>query len=171
MKKFKKLLLLLLVCTTLTTLTACGEKNIEGNLTDIMGKVYEKMDAEVKADDKPMVETVNILEKMEGMTDEDVLANVEYTIGTKDIDYKEIYESRPMMSSIAYSVVLVRMEDNADIEAAKEAIKENVNPRKWMCAEVAEEDVIVKSKGNLIILIMVENETLREKIEEGFDNL
>lgn len=171
MKKFKKLLLLLLVCTTLTTLTACGEKNVEGNLTDIMGKVYEKMDAEVKPDDKPMVETVNILEKMEGMTDEDVLANVEYTIGTKDIDYKEIYESRPMMSSIAYSVVLVRMEDNADIEAAKEAIKENVNPRKWMCAEVAEEDVIVKSKGNLIILIMVENETLREKLEEGFDNL
>lgn len=171
MKKFKKLLLLLLVCTTLTTLTACGEKNVEGNLTDIMGKVYEKMDAEVKPDDKPMVETVNILEKMEGMTDEDVLANVEYTIGTKDINYKEIYESRPMMSSIAYSVVLVRMEDNADIEAAKEAIKENVNPRKWMCAEVAEEDVIVKSKGNLIILIMVENETLREKIEEGFDNL
>ena len=76
-----------------------------------------------------------------------------------------------MIGSIAYSVVLVRMEENADIEAAKKAIKENVNPRKWICAEVAEEDVIVKSKGDLIILIMVENETLREKIEEGFDNL
>ena len=171
MNKIKKILLLLLVCTTLTTLTACGEKNVEGNLTEIMAKVYEKMDAEVKPDDKPMLETVNILEKKEGMTDEDVLANVEYTIGTKDIEYKEIYESRPMMSSIAYSVVLVRMEENADIEAAKETIKENVDPRKWMCAEVAEEDVIVKSKGNLIILIMVENETLRDKIEEGFDNL
>ena len=171
MKKIKKLLLLLLVCTTITTLTACGGKNIEGNLPDIMDKVYEKMDAEVKQDDKPKVETVNILKKMEGMTDEDVLANVEYTIGTTDIDYKEIYESKPTIGSIAYSVVLIRMEDNADIEAAKTAIKENVNPRKWICAEVAKEDVIVKSKGNLIILIMVENETLRQKLEEGFDNL
>ena len=76
-----------------------------------------------------------------------------------------------MIGAIAYSVVLVRMEDGADIEAAKTAIKENVNPRKWVCVEVPEEDVIVKSKGDLIILIMVENETLRTKIEEGFDNL
>ena len=171
MKKIKKLLLLLLVCTTITTLTACGGKNVEGNLTDIMDKVYEKVNSDIKPEDKPMVGTVNILEKMEGMTDEDVLANVEYTIGTTDIDYKEIYESKPTIGSIAYSVVLIRMEDNADIEAAKTAIKENVNPRKWICAEVAKEDVIVKNKGNLIILIMVENETLREKLEEGFDNL
>ena len=63
------------------------------------------------------------------------------------------------------------MEENADIEDAKTKIEENVDPRKWICAEVEKDDVIVKSKGDLIILIMVENETLREKIEEGFDNL
>ena len=76
-----------------------------------------------------------------------------------------------MMSSIAYSVVLVRMKDGANIEDAKTKIKENVNPRKWMCVEVPEEDVIVKNKGNLIILIMVADETNRNKIEQGFDNL
>lgn len=167
----KKLLLLLVMIPACLMLTACGEKNVEGELTDIMEKVYEKMYADVSEEERPMLGTVNILEKMEGMTDEDIEAQVEYTIGTKDIEYKEIYESKPMIGSIAYSVVLVRMEENADIEAAKKAIKENVNPRKWICAEVAEEDVIVKSKGDLIILIMVENETLREKIEEGFDNL
>ena len=152
-------------------LTGCGEKNVKGELTDIMESVYEEMYADVSEDERPMLATVNILEKTEDMTDEDIKAQVEYTIGTTDIEYKEIYESKPMIGSIAYSVVLVRMEENADIEAAKKAIKENVNPRKWICAEVAEEDVIVKSKGDLIILIMVENETLREKIEEGFDNL
>jgi hypothetical protein len=136
-----------------------------------MESVYEEMYADVSEDERPMLATVNILEKTEDMTDEDIKAQVEYTIGTTDIAYKEIYESKPMIGSIAYSVVLVRMEENADIEGAKKAIKENVNPRKWICAEVAEEDVIVKSKGDLIILIMVEDETLREKIEEGFDNL
>lgn len=167
----KKILLLLVMVPVCLILTACGSKNVEGELTDIMENVYKEMYADVSDEERPMLTTVNILEKLEGMTDEDVEAQVEYTIGTKDIDYKEIYESKPMIGSIAYSVVLVRMEENADIEAAKKTIKENVNPRKWICAEVAEEDVIVKSKGDLIILIMVENETLREKIEEGFDNL
>ena len=105
------------------------------------------------------------------MTDEDLKSQVEYTIGTSDIEYKEIYESRPIIGSIAYSVVLVRMEENADIESAKTKIKENVDPRKWICAEVPAEDVIVKNKGNLIILIMVADEPTRNKIEQGFDNL
>lgn len=171
MKKLKKLLLLLLVCTTITTLTGCAEKNVKGELPNIMEKVYEKMYKDVSEDERPGLVTENILEKLEGETDEDVKNRVVYTIGTSDIEYKEIYESKPMIGSIAYSVVLVRMEENADIEAAKKAIEENVDPRKWICAEVEKDDVIVKSKGDLIILIMVENETLREKVEEGFDNL
>lgn len=168
MKKIFSILVMVVVCLSLT---ACKSKNVEGELPDIMEKVYKIMYADVKEDQRPMLTTVNILEKTEGLTDEDIKNIVEYTIGTSDIKYKEIYESRPMIGSIAYSVVLVRMEENADIEAAKKAIKENVDPRKWICAEVAEEDVIVKSKGDLIILIMVEDKTLREKIEEGFDNL
>ena len=171
MKKIKSLLLLLLVGVTTISLTACGEKNVEGKLPDIMEKVYEKMYADVKEEDRPMIETVNILETWEDATEEDLKNQIIYTIGTDEIDYKEIYESRPNIGSIAYSVVLVRMEEGADIEAAKAKIKENVDPRKWFCVGVEEEDVIVKSKGDLIILIMVENETLREKIEEGFDNL
>ena len=171
MKKMKKVLLVLLICLTLGTLTACGQKNVEGELPDIIEKVYEKMYDEVDESDRPMLTTVNVLETYEGATDEDLKLQIESAIGTTDIAYKEIYESKPMFGAIAYSVVLVRMEDGADIEAAKTAIKENVNPRKWVCVEVPEEDVIVKSKGDLIILIMVENETLRTKIEEGFDNL
>lgn len=171
MKKITKLLLLLLVCTSLVSLTGCGEKNVEGKLTDIMEKVYEKMYADVKEEERPMLMTTDVLNPFEGATEEDIEYQIKYAIGTNEIDYKEIAMSEPPMSSIAYSVVLVRMEENADIEAAKTKIKENVNPRKWMCVEVAEEDIIVKSKGDLIILIMVENETLREKIEEGFDNL
>lgn len=171
MTKIKKILLLLLVCTTLVTLTACKEKNVEGNLTDIMEKVYEKMYADVKEEDRPSIETVNILETWPEATEEDLKNQIIYTIGTDEIDYKEIYESRPKIGSIAYSVVLVRMEEGADVEAAKTKILETVNPRKWFCVGIEKEDVIVKSKGDLIILIMVENETLREKIEEGFDNL
>jgi hypothetical protein len=162
MKKLNKLLILLLVVATFT-LTACSSSNVEGPLTEIMDKIY----SDIKEDERPMLETVNILEQETESLDDLII----YTIGTKDIEYKEIYESRPMIGSIAYSVVLVRMEEGADIEAAKTAIKDNVDPRKWFCVWVEPEDVIIKSKGDLIILIMVEDETLRTKLEKGFDNL
>jgi len=160
MNKLKKILLLLLVCTTLT---ACGEKNVEGELSELMESVYADVYADVPEEERPMLGNINVLEE--------VPDNIEYYIGTKDIDYEEIYVREPMMGSIAHSVVLVRMKDGADIEDAKTKIKENVDPRKWICVEVPEEDVIVKNKGNLIILIMVADETTREKLEEGFDNL
>ena len=163
MNKIKKLLALLLVCTTLTCLTACGEKNVEGELSDIMDNIYKDVLAGLADDEQPALMNIDVLK--------DAPDNIEYYIGTKEIEYEEIYASEPMMSSIAYSVVLVRMKDGANIEDAKTKIKENVDPRKWMCVEVPEEDVIVKNKGNLIILIMVADETNRNKIEQGFDNL
>ena len=161
MKRIKKLLLLLLVCLGILPLTACGNKNVEGTLEEIMTKIYE----DIPTDEMPMLGNINVLEEASD--------NIEYYIGkkAKEIEYKEIYASEPMMSSIPYSVVLVRMEAGADIEKAKTEIKDNVDPRKWMCVEVPKEDIIVKNKGDLIILIMVADENTRNKIEEGFDNL
>ena len=159
MKKTKKILLILLICATLLPLTGCGNKNVKGTLDEIIAKIYE----DIPAEEMPMVENLDVLEMVPG--------NLTYYIGTEDIEYEEVLASEPMMSSVAYSVVLVRMKDGADIEGAKTKIKENVDPKKWVCVEVPEEDVIVKSKGDLIILIMVADENTRNKIEEGFDNL
>ena len=165
MKKLKKLLLLLLVGTTLVSLTACGEKTLEGKLSDLMESIYKDVYADLAEEERPMLGDINVLT--------DVPDNVEYYIGAKanEVEYEEIYVREPMMGSIAHSVVLVRMKDGADIETAKKAIKEGVDPRKWICVEVPKEDVIVKSRGNIIVLIMVADETTRNRIEEGFDNL
>ena len=166
----KKISLLIAVLFTALLLVGCGEtkeKNVEGTLEEIFTKLY----ADFKEDELPMLSQTDPLGRTEDMTDEEYSDFIKYYIGSDKLKVKEALASEPMMTSVAYSVVLVRMEKGADIEAAKTEIKENINPRKWMCVEVPEEDVIVKSKGDLIILIMVENETLREKIEEGFDNL
>ena len=53
---------------------------------------------------------------------------------------------------------------NVDIEVIKDKIESSINPRKWVCVGVEEDDVIVENEGNLIILIMIEDETTREKI-------
>ena len=120
-------------------LTGCG--NIEGSLEDIMAKVY----ADIPENERPMMLTnIEVTDK-----------NIEQYLGTADIEYEEALASESATGSIAHSVVLVRVKDNANVEAIKEKIEKNVNPRKWICVGVEEDDVIVENEGNLIILIMV----------------
>jgi len=155
MKKVKVLGLLILMVMVLFPLTACGNKNVEGSLEELMEKVYK----DIPNEERPM---------MLGNTavTED---NVEYYLGTTDIEYEEALASESGVGSIAHSVVLVRTKKNADVESIKTKIKESVNPRKWICVGVEEDEVIVKSKGNLIILIMASDNL--DALEKGFDNL
>ncbi|MBQ4634432.1 MAG: hypothetical protein IJB71_03695 [Bacilli bacterium] len=159
----KKISLFIVLVVGVLLFTGCGTKNVEGTLEEIMTKIYTDVYTDVPEEERPMLGDIDVLK--------DAPDNIEYYIGTTDIEYEEIYAREPMMGSIAYSVVLVRMKDGADIEAAKTKIAETVNPRKWICVEVAKEDVIVKNKGDLIILIMVKDEATRTKIEQGFNNL
>lgn len=155
MKRFKNICLLTILIGMVLLLPACGQRNVEGSLEEIMTKVY----ADLSEDEKPMMLTNTVV------TDE----TKEYYLGTADIEFEEALASESTVGSIAHSVVLVRTKDNADVEAIKNSIKENINPRKWLCVGVEEENVVVKSKGNLIILIMTDSG--REKLETAFDNL
>jgi len=159
MKGLKKVSLLVGICIFTFLMTGCGNNvtNVEGALEDIMTKVY----ADIPEDQRPMM-----LQNAE-VTSE----NVEYYLGTADIAYEEALASESAVGSIAHSVVLVRTKENADIESTKQEIKEKINPRKWICVGVEEKDVIVKNKGDLIILILVEDATAREMLENAFDNL
>ncbi|CCY71075.1 putative uncharacterized protein [Clostridium sp. CAG:921] len=124
------------------------------SLNKVMDKVYDGIDK----NDLPE------LEKVEVNSD-----NVQYFLGTSDISFKEALACEPMISSIAHSVVLVRANDGENVEQLKEKIKSNVNPRKWICVEVAEENVRVESKGNLILLVMVDD--YADKMVENFKKI
>ena len=152
----KKLGLFTMIFAALLAFTGCGaekEKNVEGTLEEIMTKVY----ADIPEEERPMM-LMNVEVNAE---------NVEYYLGTADIEYKEALASESGVGSIPHSVVLVRVNEGADVEAIKTKIKESVNPRKWICVEA--ENVIVKSKGDLIILIMTTDGA--DKLETAFDNL
>ena len=153
----KKILLIVMMIMVSFTLTGCGSDNVEGKLEDLMADVY----ADIPDDEKPMM-------LMNTEVNEE---NIEYYLGTDDIDYESALASESGVGSIAHSVVLVRVKDGENVEEVKEEIKENVDPRKWICVGVEKEDIIVKSRGKLVVLIMVEDETTREKLEEAFDNL
>ena len=134
--------------------TGKGEKNVEGSLEDIMTSLY----AGISEDNLPM-----------GLSNMEVNSeNVESFIGTTNVKYTEALANESMVGSIAHSVVLVRLEDSQDSAAAVEEIKNKVDPRKWICVEAS--NVVVKNKGNLVVLIM-SNEELAPKLESNFDNL
>ena len=134
--------------------TSKGEKNVEASLEDIMTKLY----AGISEDKLPM-----------GLSNMEVNSeNVESFIGTPNVKYTEALANESMVGSIAHSVVLVRLDDSQDAATAVEDIKNNVNPRKWICIEAS--NVVVKNKGNLVVLIM-SNEELAPKLEANFDNL
>lgn len=129
------------------------EKNVEGSLEDIMAQLY----AGIGEDELPMM-LGNI---------EVAAEDIQYYIGTNEVSYKEALVSESGVGSIAHSVVLLRLNDAADAESAVSKIKECADPRKWLCVEA--ENVIVKSKGDLVVLIM--SNELAPKLEENFDGL
>ena len=137
-----------------------GEKNVEGTLEEIMAKVYEGIPQE----NLPMLTDIPVDNE-----------SVEGFLGTTEVSYKEALAKEPMISSIPHSVVLVRLNDAKDAKAAVEKIKASVNPRKWICVEAS--NVVVKSKGDLVILIMADTEmttaeeAIAPKLEANFDNL
>ena len=156
MKGIKKISLLIIIFIGLFLLTGCT-KNVQGSLEDIMAQVY----ANIPEDERPMMLTNTAINE----------ENIEYFLGTKDIEYSEALASESGVGSIAHSVVLLRTKENADVDKIKEQIEKNVNPRKWVCVGVEEDEVIVENKGDLIILIMVQDEENREKLEDAFENL
>ena len=92
----KKIGLILMICATLF-LTACGKEkvqNVEGTLEEIMTKVYSDLPEE----NRPM---------MLGNTEVNA-ENIEYYLGSAEIEYEEAIASESGVGSIAHSVVLVR---------------------------------------------------------------
>ncbi|MDL2235113.1 hypothetical protein LJC07_03025 [Christensenellaceae bacterium OttesenSCG-928-L17] len=109
-------------------------------LEEVLDKVYE---GTTVLDSIPSLGTLEITAE-----------TAEAFLGTSDIDMKEAIASEPMISSIAYSVCLVRMNEGADVEAAAKAIKDGVNPGKWICVQVDPANVAVDTAGDVIILVM-----------------
>jgi hypothetical protein len=156
----KKLSLLLLTLILVISFTACQSKeadknppdtkpienkNLEGDLQSILDKIYET--ADVDDSFKDYIET--------GLQTTEITAeNADYYLGKEKIEFESAIASEPIMSSSAYSLCLVRVKEGADIEKIKADIKENADPRKWICVGVDPNNVIVDNVGDVVVLIM-----------------
>ena len=62
----------------------------------------------------------------------------------------------------------MRLPDGADVSGIAKQVKDNADPRKWICVEA--EKVIVKTKGDLVLLVMSDTATA-DAIAANFDAL
>lgn len=121
-----------------------------GNTVDLSGKtaaeiidmIYEKKPISLFLDTQTL-----------DLTDAD---SVKYNTGLTNVDgIKEIAVSEPMMSSQAYSLVLVRVNDSANAASVAKAIKDGINPAKWVCVEA--DELKAATSGDLVLFFMIQS--------------
>ena len=97
------------------------------------------------------------------LTDIDMLTYETGITSTDKID--NVVVSMPMMSSQAYSLVIVKVKDKNDADSVAKEMSENINPNKWVC--VSAEKIYATSSGNIAFLVMTNTE-MAESVYESF---
>ena len=167
----------ILMTLSLSMLTGCGnsgdrtsdEVSTEEN-ADTAGMVYLNSADEVSAFmDEVYGGVAEDLLPMEVSTTELDLGDtdmISYHTGLSDLDGIEgIYLSESMMSSTAYSAVYIRTTDEADAEAIRQQLMDNINPAKWICVTAEQQYAVLL--GNDIFFVMGHQDTASAVLEKA----
>lgn len=150
MKKFISVLLVAVMALSL--FAACGkEEDGKAQGADLSGftaeglidKIYETVMPEFALDKMTIdLSDADTVSWLTGISDASLL--------------KDAAISEPMMSSQAYSMVVVRVADAAKAEEVAQTMLDNINPAKWVCVEADDIDAAVY--GDLVLFVMINSE-------------
>ena len=155
----KKFLSVVLALTMVLSMTACGGKktqeteapalSVSGTMEELLNKTIEQRPVEFMGGVIPI-----------DLTDssEDGLWAVKSYTGLEDASQiTEAAAYEPMMGSLAFSMVLVRVAEGADANKVAETMKSGIDTRKWICVEA--NDLKVAGFGDVVMLIMVNSDS------------
>ena len=156
----KKFFTMMMALAMLFSFAACGSKpaepttapteaaaKVEGTMEELLNKVVEINPVEFMGGTMPIDLTD---------TSEDGLWNIKYNTGLDSAEgLTDAAVFGPMMGSMAFSMVMVRTAEGADVKAIAEGMKNGIDPRKWICVEA--DDLQVVSYGDIVMLIMVDS--------------
>ena len=72
---------------------------------------------------------------------------------------ESIVVSEPLITAQAYSVAIVKVKDNADVEKIKQEMLDNIDMRRWIC--VSAEQLYITNSGNVIFSVMADKDTAK----------
>ena len=158
----KKLLCAILALTMLLSLAACAANNnggastettaptnLEGTVEELLNRIVEKQPVEFAGE----TTAIDLTD-----TSEEGTWRFESTTGLSDpSQLKEAAAFEPLMGSLAFSMVMVRVADAVDPQEIAQAMNDGINPRKWVCVEA--DDMKVAGCGDVVMLIMLASDT------------
>lgn len=156
----KKIFAMLLAVVMMFSLVACGGKTaepttaptdatvkVEGTMEELLNKVVEINPVEFMGGTMPIDLTD---------TSEDGLWMLKDNTGLENADnITDAAVFGPMMGSIAFSMAMVRTAEGADVKTVAETMKNNIDPRKWIC--VAADDIDAAIYGDLVLFVMIDS--------------
>ena len=159
----KKMISMLLALVMVLSLAACGgnntpaateapteaAKHVEGTMEELLNKVIEIQPVEFMGGSMALDLTD---------TSEDGLWMIKNYTGLDNADsISEAAFFEPMMGSIAFSMVAVRVAEGAEAKTVAEGMKNGIDTRKWICVEA--DDLMVAGYGDVVMLIMVASDS------------
>ena len=122
-----------------------------------------KGNVETPKDINDMINTINknnkdVLPELETMkVDIKNIDEVTSYTGLKTNDgIESIVVSVPLITAQAYSVAIVKVKDNADVEKIKQEMLDNIDMRRWIC--VSAEQLYITNSGNVIFSVMADKD-------------
>lgn len=167
----------MIMMVSLSMLAGCGKRG---------DRTSDEVSTEENADTAGMVhlnsvdEVSTFMEEVYGGVAEDLLPMqvmtteldlgdsdmISYHTGLIDLDgIAGIYLSESMMSSTAYSAVYIRTTDEADAEAIRQQLMDNINPAKWICVTAEQQYAVLV--GNDIFFVMGYPDTASAVLESA----
>ena len=100
----------------------------------------------------------NVLPELETMkVDIKNIDEVTSYTGLKTNDgIESIVVSEPLITAQAYSVAIVKVKANADVEKIKQEMLDNIDMRRWIC--VSAEQLYITNSGNVIFSVMADKD-------------
>ena len=155
----KKIVSVILALSLVLSLAACGGKkaeetqapalSVEGTMEELLNKTIEQRPVEFMGGVIPV--------DLTDASEDGLWAIKSYTGLDSAEKITEAAAFEPMMGSMAFSMVLVRVAEGADSKAVAEAMKAGIDTRKWICVEA--DDLKVAGFGDVVMLIMVNSDS------------
>ena len=176
----KKIALILALIMSLSLFAACGASASNSNsaglpedLNEIMDKLYDG----IGQDERPMMADADMLNDVYPDTQKEgdkyrrvTEATAESDLGVTVDRFEEALVSESMMA-MPYEVAVVRAKSAEEATQLANDIKENINPRKWVCVEA--DKVTVETCNDIVLLVMVGEDLheLGDKVVANFKAL
>jgi len=124
-----------------------GTQPLTGTMEENVNKIMEKNPAEFMGGQMPV--------DLQDTTEDGLWALKSFTGLDSPEKISDIAVYEPVTGSQAFSLVLVRVKNPADTKQIAQQMKDNIDPRKWICAMA--DQVMAAGYGDVAMFVMLDS--------------